>query len=53
MDDDARIRGPFRRYETWDLSEANIEVLAAMGLPQPTYVPIGYVPELTRIPSAP
>jgi tetratricopeptide (TPR) repeat protein len=39
----------FRRYPTWDYSQANIERLAAMGLPRPTYVPIGYVPELTRI----
>ncbi len=39
----------FRRYPTWDYSQANIEYLAAMGLPRPTYVPIGYVPELTRI----
>jgi hypothetical protein len=39
----------FRRYPTWDYSEANVEYLAAMGLPRPTYVPIGYVPELTRI----
>jgi hypothetical protein len=38
-----------RRYPTWDYSEANIEYLAALGLPRPTYVPIGYVPELTRI----
>jgi hypothetical protein len=39
----------FRRYPTWDYSQANIERLAAMGLPRPTYVPIGYVPQLTRI----
>ena len=39
----------FRRYPTWDYSQANIERLAVMGLPRPTYVPIGYVPELTRI----
>ena len=43
----------FRRYPTWDYSQANIERLAAMGLPRPTYVPIGYVPELTRIAPAP
>ncbi|MGO9151810.1 hypothetical protein, partial [Mycobacterium sp.] len=42
-----------RRYPTWDYSQANIERLAAMGLPRPTYVPIGYVPELTRIAPAP
>ena len=39
----------FRRYPTWDYSPANIEYLATLGLPRPTYVPIGYVPELTRI----
>jgi hypothetical protein len=43
----------FRRCPTWDYSQANIERLAAMGLPRPTYVPIGYVPELTRIAPAP
>ncbi len=43
----------FRRYPTWDYSQANIERLAALGLPRPTYVPIGYVPELTRIAPAP
>ncbi len=42
-----------RRYPTWDYSQANIERLAALGLPRPTYVPIGYVPELTRIAPAP
>ncbi|BBZ40923.1 glycosyltransferase family 4 protein [Mycobacterium conspicuum] len=39
----------FRRYPHWDYSQANVEYLAARGLPRPTYVPIGYVPELTRI----
>ena len=43
----------FRRYPTWDYSQANIEYLAALGLPRPAYVPIGYVPELTRIDPAP
>ncbi len=43
----------FRRYQNWDYSQANIEYLAALGLPRPTYVPIGYVPELTRIAPAP
>jgi len=43
----------FRRYPTWDYSQANIEYLAALGLPRPTHVPIGYVPELTRIAPAP
>ena len=39
----------FRRYPNWDYSQANIDYLAAQGLPRPTHVPIGYVPELTRI----
>ena len=43
----------FRRYPHWDYSQANIERLAAMGLPRPAHVPIGYVPELTRIAPAP
>jgi hypothetical protein len=43
----------FRRYPTWDYSQANVEYLAGLGLPRPTYVPIGYVPELTRIAPAP
>ena len=43
----------FRRYPQWDYSQANIERLVAMGLPRPAHVPIGYVPELTRIAPAP
>src|ERR1700722_6290003 len=43
----------FRRYRTWDYSQANVELIAALGLPRPTYVPIGYVPELTRIAPVP
>ncbi|WP_165758127.1 hypothetical protein [Mycolicibacter kumamotonensis] len=39
----------FRHYPNWDYSQTNIDYLAARGLPRPTYVPIGYVPELTRI----
>jgi hypothetical protein len=43
----------FRRYPVWDYSQGNIERLAARHLPRPTHVPIGYVPELTRIVAAP
>ena len=43
----------FRRYPHWDYSQANVEYLAARGLPRPAYVPIGYVPELTRIAPVP
>jgi hypothetical protein len=39
----------FRRYRVWDYSQANIDRLAAWQVPTPTHVPIGYVPELTRI----
>ncbi len=43
----------FRRYPVWDYSQANIERLAAWQVPRLTHVPIGYVPELTRIAPAP
>jgi hypothetical protein len=43
----------FRRYPHWDYSQANVEYLADLGLPKPTYVPLGYVPELTRVAPAP
>jgi len=38
-----------RRYPVWDYSEANIERLVEWQVPRPTHVPIGYVPQLTRI----
>lgn len=38
-----------RRHPVWDYSKANIEGFVAWRLPRPTHVPIGYVPELTRI----
>jgi hypothetical protein len=43
----------FRCYPNWDYSQANVERIAALGLPRPTHVPIGYVPELTRIAPVP
>jgi hypothetical protein len=43
----------FRRYPVWDYSQANIERLAAWHVPQLTHVPVGYVPELTRIAAVP
>ena len=43
----------FGRYPVWDYSQANIERLTARRVCRPTYVPIGYVPELTRIAPAP
>jgi hypothetical protein len=40
----------FRRYPVWDYSRTNIERLVARAhVPRPVHVPIGYVPELTRI----
>ena len=43
----------FRRFPVWDYSQANIEQLAVRQVCRPTHVPIGYVPELTRIAPAP
>ncbi len=39
----------FKHHPVWDYSQANIERLVARGVPRPTHVPIGYVPELARI----
>jgi hypothetical protein len=39
----------FRRHPVWDYSRANIEQLTARGVSGLTHVPIGYVPQLTRI----
>jgi hypothetical protein len=47
------LLGLFRRYPVWDYSAANAERLAALGVPPPRVVPIGFVPELARIPPAP
>jgi hypothetical protein len=43
----------FRRCQVWDYSQANIERLAAWHVPRLTHVPVGYVPELTRIGAVP
>lgn len=43
----------FRRHEVWDYSARNAARYAELGLPAPQVVPIGWVPELTRIPPAP
>jgi hypothetical protein len=43
----------FRRCPVWDYSQANIERLAAWHVPRLTHVPVGYVPELTRIAAGP
>jgi hypothetical protein len=43
----------FRRHRVWDYSQANIERLAALHVPQLTHVRVGYSPELTRIAAVP
>jgi tetratricopeptide (TPR) repeat protein len=43
----------YRQFPLWDYSQANADVLAHLGVPRPTVVRIGYVPELTRIAPAP
>jgi hypothetical protein len=37
------------RYPVWDYSQTNIDRMATWRLRPPTHVPIGYVPELSRI----
>ena len=39
----------FRRHVVWDYSEQNARALAALGVHISRIVPVGYVPELTRI----
>jgi len=39
----------YRRHPLWDYSAANATALERLGLPRPRVVPVGYVPELTRI----
>lgn len=43
----------FRAWPVWDYSQRNVEQLAALGLPRPRLLPIGYAKELTRIAPAP
>jgi len=43
----------FRQYPMLDYNKRNIERLVQMGVPAPRYLPIGYVPELTRIEAVP
>jgi hypothetical protein len=42
----------FRQYQLWDYSQRNIEELAEVGIRGARHLPIGYVPQLTRIPLA-
>lgn len=39
----------FRQYQVWDYSRRNIEALAHLGIGGVRHLPIGYVPQLTRI----
>ncbi|UCH10964.1 MAG: hypothetical protein JSU61_03495 [Fidelibacterota bacterium] len=41
------------RFTVWDFSRRNCETLRRHGIANVVHVPIGYVPELTRIPPAP
>ena len=43
----------FRRHEVWDYSARNAARYPALGLKPPRVVPVGWVPELTRIAPAP
>jgi 2-polyprenyl-3-methyl-5-hydroxy-6-metoxy-1,4-benzoquinol methylase len=47
----AELLSLWRRSTLWDYSATNIERLAALGLPRPRHVPVGYAPALTRIPA--
>lgn len=42
-----------RHHRVWDYSQANIERLTAWQVGRLTHVPVGYVPELTRIAPVP
>jgi hypothetical protein len=39
----------FQRFPVWDYSEHNAALLAAMGVPRPLVVPVGWAPGLSRI----
>jgi hypothetical protein len=41
----------FRQFPVWDYSARNVDRWAELGVPRPRCVPIGTVPEMTRIPS--
>ena len=41
-----------RRCTVWDYSRRNISALVAQGIAAPVHVPIGYMPQLSRIPDA-
>ena len=43
----------FRNLTVWDYSLANIEAMKTLGITRAVHVPLGYVPEMTTIISAP
>src|SRR6185503_16080302 len=43
----------FREFPVWDYSARNVERWVELGVPRPRCVPIGTVPEMTRIASRP
>ncbi len=38
-----------RRHAAWDYSRANADAWVRLGVPRPAHLPVGYVPELSRI----
>jgi len=48
----ADLIAAFRGHTVWDYSRANILALERLGI-SASYVPVGYIPALTRIPPAP
>lgn len=42
----------FRNYPLWDYSEINLKALAKMGITNVQHLPIGYIPEISKIPQA-
>jgi hypothetical protein len=49
---DGGLLGLYRRHPLWDYSRLNAEALVRLGVPRPALVPVGWVPELERIPAA-
>jgi hypothetical protein len=45
-----RLLDLFRRHPVWDYSRRNIEELSRLGIRDVRHLPIGYVPQLSRIP---
>jgi hypothetical protein len=49
---DPKLLELFRQYALWDYSRQNLEQLAKLGITRVQHLPIGYVPQLTRIPAS-